>query len=462
MRNMTPSKMAEVCGGICYGLEEDKNREVCAITNNSKEAERDGMYIAFQGERVDGNSFIKECYEKGVLCCMSEYPPEKNSCQETDGAYIQVESCAKAVQDIAVYYREQYDIKIVGITGSVGKTSTKEMIASVLSQKYNTLKTEGNYNNELGVPLTLFRLRASHEAAVVEMGISDFGEMDRLSRMVKPDICVITNIGQCHLENLGDRDGVLKAKTEIFHYRNKTGAVILNGDDDKLITLDGDKEIAPLFFGKKEGLSYRVENVRNYGLDGIDMDIFTPQGTISAHVAVPGEHMLYNAMAGAAVGQAFGLSLEEIKEGIAGYRALAGRGNVIKTSCFTVLDDCYNANPVSMQAGIDVLADTKTGRRVAVLGDMFELGEQEREFHSQIGAYVGDKNIEVLIAVGNLSVHLKEAAIEHGVKQVYYFRETEEAVEQLSDILEKGDAILVKASHGMHFENIVQHITQNI
>ena len=213
MKNLTPELIAELCGGSCITGENYITKEISAITTDSRDVVDGCMFTAIKGERVDGNKFVNGAYEDGALVCMSENEPEN---LPEGAAYIVVESCLQALKDIAEYYRKVCGTKIIGITGSVGKTSTKEMLAAVLSEKFNTLKTLGNFNNELGVPLTLFRLRPEHEVAIVEMGISDFGEMTRLSKMVRPDACVITNIGQCHLENLGDRDGVLKAKTEIF------------------------------------------------------------------------------------------------------------------------------------------------------------------------------------------------------------------------------------------------------
>lgn len=243
MKNMTPGRMAEVCGGTYYGRDEDRDREVTAITTDSRKAEPGGLFAAIVGERVDGHDFIASVFEKGALCVIAERTPD------AAGNYILVESTLDALKKLAEYYLEQLRIPVVGITGSVGKTSTKEMVAAVLSQKYCTLKTAGNFNNELGLPLTVFRLRDEHEIAVLEMGISNFGEMHRLAKIAKPDTCVITNIGQCHLEFLGDRDGILRAKTEIFDFLREDGYIILNGEDDKLETVTEVRGIRPVFFG---------------------------------------------------------------------------------------------------------------------------------------------------------------------------------------------------------------------
>ena len=229
MKNMTLERITEVCGGVYYGSEADKKKEIAGAVIDSRQVESGYLFIAVKGEKVDGHQFIPQVFEKGALAVLSE-----QELSEPAGPYIRVESTLGAMKKLAAYYRRSLDIKVVGITGSVGKTSTKEMIASVLSQKYNVLKTEGNFNNEIGLPLTIFKIREQHEVAVLEMGISEFGEMHRLAEMAYPDICVITNIGLCHLENLLTRDGILKAKTESFEHLTPEGTAVLNGDDDKL------------------------------------------------------------------------------------------------------------------------------------------------------------------------------------------------------------------------------------
>ena len=309
MKGMTLEAVAQAVKGTYTGPEERKESELSSITIDSRQVEKDGLFVAIKGARVDGNTFIPGAYEDGALCCMSTEPSK----DETK-PYIQVESCEQALKDMAELYRAGLTIPVIGITGSVGKTTTKEMIAAVLSQKYDTLKTLGNFNNEIGLPLTIFRIREHHQAAVLEMGISDFGEMTRLAKVAKPDICVITNIGQCHLENLGTRDGILKAKTEIFTYLKTEGKAVLNGNDDKLCTLDQDERIsAPVFYGLPDGgkldqtkegakLSVYAQNCESLGLAGSRFMLHTPKGEISVTVPAPGRHMISNALAAAAVG----------------------------------------------------------------------------------------------------------------------------------------------------------------
>ena len=404
---------------------------------------------------MDAHKFIPAVFEQGALCVISEQELEAPA-----GAYIQVDSSLQAIKDIAEFYRKQLDIKVVGITGSVGKTSTKEMIASVLSEKYRVLKTLGNFNNELGLPLTVFRLREEDEIAVLEMGISHFGEMHRLSKIARPDICVITNIGQCHLEFLGDRDGILKAKTEIFDYLAPAGTIVLNGDDDKLATLQEVKGIQPVFFGIDSDRMISATQIHSLGLKGIACRICTGQGDFDVTIPIPGYHMVYNALAGTAVGLSLGMTTEEIKRGIEKLESLSGRFHIIETDNYTVVDDCYNANPVSMKASLKVLGDA-LGRKVAILGDMGELGENEQQLHEEVGVAAGQQGIQLLICVGALSEGMAKAAKETNPQMEVIHKQTlEEAIDSLQQCLKQGDTILVKASHFMHFEKIVEVLTK--
>ena len=455
MKNMTLGNIAAACGGIYHGTEAAKEKTIAEITTDSRKAGKDSLFVAIKGERVDAHKFIPAVFEQGALCVISE-----QELADPAGAYIQVDSSLQAIKDIAEFYRKQLDIKVVGITGSVGKTSTKEMIASVLSEKYRVLKTLGNFNNELGLPLTVFRLREEDEIAVLEMGISHFGEMHRLSKIARPDICVITNIGQCHLEFLGDRDGVLKAKTEIFDYLAPAGTIVLNGDDDKLATLQEVKGIQPVFFGIDSDRMISATQIHSLGLKGIACRICTGQGDFDVTIPIPGYHMVYNALAGTAVGLSLGMTTEEIKRGIEKLESLSGRFHIIETDNYTVVDDCYNANPVSMKASLKVLGDA-LGRKVAILGDMGELGENEQQLHEEVGVAAGQQGIQMLICVGALSEGMAKAARETNPQMEVIHKQTlEEAISSLPQYLKQGDTILVKASHFMHFEKIVEVLTK--
>lgn len=451
MKNMTIGNIARACGGKLFGDEKNTLEASCVVID-SRKMEEGGVFIATKGERVDGHDFIPQMGEKGALAVVCENKPV--DCQVP---YILVQDSFQALKDIAEYYRSQLNIPVVGITGSVGKTSTKEMIAAVLSEEFCVLKTEGNFNNEVGLPLTVLQIRQEHQAAVLEMGISDFGEMRRLSKIGKPDICVITNIGQCHLENLGTREGILKAKTEIFEFMNPNGYVFVNGDDDMLIRVKAAGAHEVVHFGLDIGNQVFASNLMNKGLFGSEAVIHIGLEVFPVEIPLPGTHMVYNALAAAAVGKCMRLSKEQIKSGISKVQAVGGRSHVIALPSYTIIDDCYNANPVSMKAAIDLLA-MAIGRKVAILGDMFELGEKEKKMHSEIGCYAVEKGIDVLLCTGERSRSMYESTLAEKRTKAYYFETRKEMLESLGEILQRGDNILVKASHGMGFDKVVEFL----
>lgn len=453
MTNLTLENIANACGGTYIGKEADKQKNITGAVIDSRLVEPGYLFIPIRGERVDGHQFISDVFEKGALAVLSEQELENPK-----GPYIRVSSCAEAMKQIAAFYREKLDIKVVGITGSVGKTSTKEMIASVLSKRYEVLKTAGNFNNEIGLPLTIFRIRKEHQVAVLEMGISNFGEMHRLATMAKPDICVITNIGLCHLEDLGSRDGILQAKTECFEHMNTDGVAILNGDDDKLFTQKIVNGKSAIFYGINHhtDCSVYATDVENLGFDGMKVTIHTTEGSFDVLIPIPGEHNVYNALAATAVGLQLGLTLEEIEKGIATTQTIAGRTNFLKINGMTVIDDCYNANPVSMEASIEVLSHAK-GRSIAVLGDMGELGEDEKELHYRVGTCVGQKKITTLFCAGILAKEYASAArAVNSDIEIYYYSDREAMTKELLRYVKMGDSILIKASHFMDFPKIVE------
>lgn len=455
MKNMSLQKIATACGGTYCGSADLSEREVSSVVIDSRKAEKDSLFVAIKGARVDGHSFIPQVMEKGALCAVSE-----QDLGDVPYPYIKVGSCEQALKDIAEHYRRSLDIRVVGISGSVGKTSTKEMIASVLGQKFNVLKTEGNFNNEIGLPLTVFNIREEHEIAVLEMGISHFGEMTRLAKIARPDICVITNIGVAHIESLGSRDGILKAKTEMFQYMNPEGTIILNGDDDKLRGFVPENGVSPVYFGLDPSCPYHAEKTENKGLRGTDAEFVTPDSRFRAHISIPGGHMVYNALAGIAVGTALGMTPDEMARGIEALVPIAGRNNLIETERWSIIDDCYNANPASMKSSLDVLACADT-RTVAILGDMFELGASEKEMHYEVGAYAAEKGISVLICIGGLSAETARGARESSdgaAMEILHYSTKEDFFKEMNDVLKKDDTILVKASHGMEFTEIVNFL----
>lgn len=470
MKNMTLETIAQVCGGHYRGSDRDKKREMKGAVIDSRLVEPGYLFIPIKGERADGHKFIPDVFAKGALAVFSEY-----ELKDPAGPYILVDSAEAAMKKLAAYYRRSLDIKVVGITGSVGKTSTKEMIASVLSTKYNVLKTEGNLNNEIGLPLTIFKIRQHHEVAVLEMGISEFGEMHRLAEMAYPDICIITNIGLCHLENLFTRDGILKAKTESFEHLTQDGIAVLNGDDDKLCEKKIVNGSPSVFYGiGKEAKEAETENgkmrlaekevyatkIEASGLTGTTVLIHTPEGSFEAEIPIAGEHNVYNALAAVCAARRLGLTLDEMKRGIESVETIGGRSNLIHENGVTIIDDCYNANPVSMNASIDVLSKAP-GRKIAVLGDMGELGEQEMQLHFMVGEHFKGKGIQALFCAGKLSKELAAAVRMHSPEtQVFYFKTKEELTEELLEFKNAGDTILVKASHFMGFSEIVKKLSE--
>ena len=287
------------------------------------------------------------------------------------------------------------------------------------------------------------------------MGISDFGEMHRLSEIAKPDICVLTNIGQCHLEFLGDRDGVLKAKTEIFDFLNPNGKIFVNGDDDKLSTVTEVRGIKPVFYGLDSKNAYYAENIKNNLTNGVDATLCFEDTKLNVTIPAIGNYMVANALAGVAVGKSLGMTDDQLISGVESYKTVGSRANVIKTDSYTIIDDCYNANPNSVKAGIDTLVNFST-RKVAVLGDMKELGKEENRFHFEVGQYAAEKKIDVVIAVGPLAKELYNGANQG--TEAYYFETVEDANAEIKNILKQDDTILVKASHSMQFEKIVENI----
>ncbi len=445
MKPFTLKEIAAACGGTLVCGDAEEQLTITSVERDSRQIKPGSLFLAIKGERADGHEYIEKCYDSGAVCAVCERAPKAKK------PYILVPSTLDAVKEIGRAYREKFDIPVVGVSGSVGKTSTKEMLYAVLSQKYKTHKTQGNLNNELGVPLTLLSMPEDAEAAVIEMGISGFGEMTRLSRMVKPTVCVLTVIGCCHLENLGDRDGVLRAKTEMFSHAQSGAAFVLNGDDDKLSTVTSVGGTKPIFFGLGEGNRYRAENIQNNGEGGVSCTLCFDGERLDVTIPAIGSYMVTNALAAVAVGRLLGLDNDELRRGVEAYKTVGSRANVINTGRLRIIDDCYNANPTSVRASLDTLMNFD-GRRVAVLGDMKELGANELALHYDTGAYAKELGVDAVIAVGPLAKELASGA--NGA----WFEDIEQAKAALPELLQDGDTVLVKASHSMQFEKITEFL----
>lgn len=457
MKPVALEQIARVCSGVYHGADSQKNTLISGVAIDSRAVADGFLFVAVEGSRSDGHDFINSAYARGAVCALAEKEPGG----DTLCPYILVNSTLQALKDLAEYYRGLFNIPIIGITGSVGKTTAKEMIASVLSQKYKVLKTEGNLNNEIGLPLTLLRLNEEHEAAVVEMGISEFGEMRRLSKMARPDIAVITNIGHSHLEFLGSREGVLQAKGELFEYLSPSGHALLCGDDDLLSSLElstlcqNSAKITKLLFGVGRHNDFRAEHIENSGLDGIACYICFENRRLPVKIPGFGIHLVLPALAAAAVGSLLGLSDENIRSGLLDFSTVGSRANILDTGFITIIDDCYNSNPNSLKAALSSLSALE-GARVCILGDMKELGVGGPALHRELGQYAARLGIDCIIACGELAEEIYSGAKASG--RALYFPDKQSLFARFPALINKGDKVLVKASRSMKFEEITREL----
>ena len=438
MKQMTISRAAQACSGTIHGAC-DPEKELNQISIDTRALGTGDLFAAFRGERVDGHAFIGTAFDRGAACCLAEYVPEGET-----RPVITVPNVQDALEQIAADYRVQFDLPVVGITGSVGKTTAKEMISAVLEQHFRTLKTEGNLNNQIGIPMMLSRLNSSHQAAVIEMGISNFGEMRSLAHMVQPTIAVFTVIGHAHLEFLHDLDGVLRAKTEMLETIPETAPVVVNGDDEKLRNLSCRQR--KITYGFSSHCDVRAENLVTD--ETLSCDIVCGLRRIPVRIPMFGQQHVYAALAAAAVGMLLGLNDQEIIDGIACFRNVERRGDLFHTAGISVIDDSYNANPDSVSCAIDSLMQVPAVRHICVLGDMLELGKDTLQMHYNIGCYALEKGVDLVLTSGNCAGEISRAAGERGL----HFTTREEMIDALPGLLQAGDALLVKASKGSHFE----------
>ena len=436
---------ADATGGRFCGPGELLPSFVDNVTIDSRSVRPGTLFVPVVGRVFDGHTFIPEAASAGALCVLSDH--------EIEGTpYILVSDTTEALQRLAEAYLEANRIPVVGVTGSAGKTSTKEMLYSVLSRHFRAYRTPGNLNNQTGVPQAVFQIEKEHELAVLELGTNHPGEIRSLARIVRPDVCVITNIGVAHIEFFGSRENIFRGKTEMLEYMRPGGHAVVNGDDDFLCTVPD-----AVTYGTGSGNRFRAENIRDCGLDGSEFDVAIGDRTVRIHVPAPGRHMIYNALAAIAVGSLFGMNADEISEGVASYKPFAGRLEIKRIDGITVLDDSYNANPASMKSSIDVLQYAK-GRRVCILGDMFELGEKSEGFHRDVGSYAAESGADLILCVGSEAEYIYASASDAAPDRCRYFRDTDSLTDALPDLIRSGDTVLVKASHGMHLERIVQFI----
>ena len=451
---MSPCTVAALCAAVGGKLlSGDSAAVVTGVTTDSRAASGGQLFIPLTGERFDGHAYIDSALSAGAAGCLTARVPET---MRPGKFYIQVADTRLALKALAAWYRSRFTLPVVQITGSAGKTTTKEMVAAVLSRRYDTLKTQANFNNDIGTPLTLLGLAPQHQAAVIETGMNHFGEIRYLGEMVRPDIAVITNVGDAHIENLGNtRQGILQAKCEIFENLAPDGIAVLNGDDPLLDTVTLPQTI--LRCGRGEGCSVRVTDVDDRGIEGIACTVTTAKASYRLMTASPGGFMIYPMAMAAAIGEALGLTGEEIAAGVAAYVPTGSRMHIIRLPEGRLLiDDCYNANPQAMTEALRLLAVTQTRRRAAVLGDMGELGELTVSAHRAIGALTGELHLDSVIAIGEKARDIASAA-----PNAQWFPSVEDALPAVRAAFTGGTAMLVKASHAMHFENIVKELEQS-
>ena len=451
---MSPCTVAALCAAVGGKLlSGDSAAVVTGVTTDSRAASDGQLFIPLTGERFDGHAYIDGALSAGAAGCLTARTPET---MQPGKFYIQVADTRLTLKALAAWYRSRFTLPVVQITGSAGKTTTKEMVAAVLSRRYDTLKTQANFNNDIGTPLTLLGLAPQHQAAVIETGMNHFGEIRCLGAMVRPDIAVITNVGDAHIENLGNtRQGILQAKCEIFEHLSPDGIAVLNGDDPLLNTVTLPQTI--LRCGRGEGCDVRVTDVDDRGIEGVACTVATAQASYRLHTDSPGAYMIYPMAMAAAIGERLGLTGEEIAAGVAAYAPTGSRMHLIRLPEQRLLiDDCYNANPQAMAEALKLLAAASCRRRAAVLGDMGELGELTVSAHRTIGALTGELGLDSVIAIGEKARDIAAAA-----PGAQWYPSVSDAMPAVRAAFTGGTAMLVKASHAMHFENIVKELEQS-
>lgn len=427
--------------------------EFSQVAIDSRKVSVGDIFFAIKGENFDGHKFVDLAIERGAELCIVHEDVKYDNINE-NVSIILVSDTKKALLDLAAYYISTLDIKVVGITGSTGKTSTKDLIASALSEKYKVFKTQGNFNNDIGMPLMIFKLDYSYEVAILEMGMSNLGEIDILAKVAKPSIGVITNIGSSHLENLKTRENILKAKLEIANTFKEDNVLIINGDNDMLHNFHTDKY---------KIVKIGIENDYNFvgcriiiSKDSIEFNVVDNGNEVSTifTVPVPGKHNVLNSLLAIAVARELEVSYEDIQKGIKNLEATSMRLDVLKLKGYTIINDTYNASPDSMEAALEVLKEYE-GRKIAVLGTMKELGEESSRSHRQVGKFAKLSGVDKLFTLGEYNEEFKEG---YGEENFMCFNSIDELIKSLENNIAPGDVLLVKASRSMKFENIIKEL----
>ena len=447
---MTGCTVKELCAAVGGTLLQQSGAVVTQVSTDSRSIPNRALFVPLVGERFDGHDYLDAALERGAAGCLTARKPASLL---PDKFYIQVSDTLEALKTLAAWYRAKFAVPMVQVTGSAGKTTTKEMIAAVLSQRFSTLKTQANFNNAIGTPMTLLNLAPEHQAAVIETGMNHFGEIRYLGEMVRPTVAVITNVGDAHIENLGGtRQGILQAKCEIFENLQPGGLAVLNGDDELLSGLMLPFET--VLCGRHERCGVRVTNVAEHGIEGVTCTVTTKRDVYEVSIPSPGAYMIYPAAMAIAIGEHLGLTKAELLSGIAAYRPVGSRMHLVRCgNDRIIIDDCYNANPQAMAEALRILAQTEHPRRMAVLGDMGELGDLTEQAHRDMGALTRTLGLDTVVAVGP-----KAKAIQDANPDVLWFPTVAEALSAIRAAFTAGTAVLVKASHAMHFTDIVKDL----
>jgi UDP-N-acetylmuramoyl-tripeptide--D-alanyl-D-alanine ligase len=436
------------------------DKKIQNFSINSRTIQQNEVFFAIKGERFDGHNFIFDVLKKGITACVaSKSWFQSQDKTKLNGNFFLVLDTLIALQEISRYCRLKHDIPVIALTGSNGKTTSKEMIAAVLGKKYNVLKTEGNLNNHIGVPLTLFSLNTEHEIAIIEMGANGWGEIARLSEIVCPSHGLITNIGPAHLEFFGSLEGVFKAKSELWqNLEHNKGIAFINIDDDYLCkNIPQAKKVITYGFDNQAEVRGKFISINQKGQPVFNIE------KQKINLKIAGIHNIYNALAAVTVGLEFGLTIQEIKSVLEKFQAASQRMEILEKKGITIINDCYNSNPESAKKALFTLSQMETkGKRMAVLGDMFELGEHGTTQHELIGEYCSSlKNINILFAHGPLSLFAVGGARKSGIQECKHFNDKRDLISRLLSVVQNGDLILIKGSRGMAMEDVTNALLKS-
>ncbi|WP_286034921.1 UDP-N-acetylmuramoyl-tripeptide--D-alanyl-D-alanine ligase [Megamonas hypermegale] len=426
------------------------------VTTDTRKVEEGMLFVALKGEKFDGHDFIAEAAKKGAIGAIVNKDYDVSRLEDVEIDILAVNDTLKAYQDLAKLWRSKFSIPVIGITGSNGKTTTKDLTAAVLSGKWNVLKTQANFNNEIGLPMTLLQLNKSYDVAVVEMGMRGLGQIKLLTDIAKPTIGVITNVGETHMELLGSIENIAKAKSEMAQAIEIDGKVVLNADDEHVAKMHEVTKARPIYFGINHAADVKAFNVKTGGEGKTEFDAFIGENMAHFTLNMLGIHNVYNCLAALAVGYACGLTIEEMQKGLASFKPTAMRFEYKKVGDFNVINDAYNASPMSTKAALSNLAKVTDGRKILVMGDMFELGSVEVKAHEDIAVQAKEAGVSIIVTRGTLTQNTARKAREIGIPEVYECANHEEAVATLKKVLQKDDTVLFKGSHGMHMEKIIE------